>query len=253
MTTIEYAAERPRVVFVTGGASGIGLATARAFAADGARVAVADIDVNRAARAAEELAASGSEARPVACDVTDEQSVRAALADVAAAWGGIDVLVNNAGFTRDASLGRMSVQDFTSVLAVHVQGAWLCTREVVAHMKDRAGERAIVNMSSISGKVGNFGQTNYSAAKAALVGLTKASAKELARHGIRVNAVQPGLIATPMTEQMSAEVLQQRLADIPLQRIGLPEEVASVVTFLAGPGAAYVTGATLEVTGGRHM
>ena len=162
-------------------------------------------------------------------------------------------MVNNAGITRDATLRKMALADFRAVVDVHLTGAWNGTRYAAEAMRAHGQGGSIVNISSIAGKVGNFGQTNYSAAKAGLVGLTKASAKELARAGIRVNAVQPGLIRTAMTEAMPPAAWDAKLAEIPMGRAGEPAEVAQAVLFLASDLASYVTGAVVEVTGGRYM
>ena len=154
---------------------------------------------------------------------------------------------------RDATMRKMTLDDFRTVIDIHVQGTWLGTRAAAANVMREQGSGSIVNMSSISGKVGNLGQTNYSAAKAGIVGLTKAAAKEVAHLGVRVNAIQPGLIRTPMTESMRADIWEQRLKEIPMQRFGEPAEVASVACFLASDLSSYMTGTVLEVTGGRHM
>ena len=161
----------------------------------------------------------------------------AGLVAAAARFGRLDVMVNNAGVLRDATMRKMSLDDFRLVIDTHVQGTWLGTRAAAAIMREQ-GSGSIVNMSSISGKVGNLGQTNYSAAKAGIVGLTKAAAKEVAHLGVRVNAIQPGLIRTPMTEAMREDIWQQRLKEIPMQRFGEPDEVASVALFLASDLAA---------------
>jgi len=166
--------------------------------------------------------------------------------------GRLDVIVNNAGVTRDATLRRMTLEDFRTVIDVHLQGAWLGTRAAAAVMREQQSG-SIINMSSISGKVGNIGQTNYSTAKAGLIGLTKASAKELAHVGVRVNAIAPGLIRTAMTEAMRADIWEQKLAEIPMARAGEVSEVADAALFLASNLSAYITGTVLEVTGGRYM
>lgn len=238
-----------RTAIVTGGGQGIGLAIARTLHAHGARVTIADLDGDRAAEAAGDL---GDRARGVACDVTDEGSVAALVDGAVATWGSLDVLVNNAGITRDASLRKMTLADFRAVITVHLQGTWLGIRAASEVMRE-AKRGSIVNISSMSGKVGNPGQTNYSAAKAGIVGMTKAAAKELAHHGVRVNAIQPGLIRTPMTEAMTPEAYAATEATIPMRRAGEPEEVANVVAFLASDLASYLTGAVLEVSGGRGM
>jgi 3-oxoacyl-[acyl-carrier protein] reductase len=239
-----------RTAVVTGGAQGLGRAIAERFVAEGARVVIGDVDLD-AARAA--AAALGEEAaHAVRCDVTSEEQVAALVAAATERFGGLDVMVNNAGVLRDATMRKMTLEDFRLVIDTHVQGTWLGTRAAAAVMRE-AGGGSIVNMSSISGKVGNLGQTNYSAAKAGIVGLTKAAAKEVAHAGVRVNAIQPGLIRTPMIEGMREEILEQRLRDIPMGRFGEPSEVASVALFLASDLSSYLTGTVLEVTGGRHM
>ena len=233
---------------VTGAAQGIGLAIATELAAHGAKVALIDLDARRAAEAAAQL---GPDAIGIGADVTSEDDMRAAASAVVQAWGGLDIWVNNAGVTRDASLRNMTLADFQLVIDVHLRGSWLGVREAAAIMRGKGG--SIINLSSMSGKIGNPGQTNYSAAKAGIVGLTKAAAKELAHHGVRVNAVAPGLIKTPMTAAMSAEAFAATEATIPMRRAGEPREVAGVVTFLASDLASYVTGTVTEVSGGRGL
>ena len=238
-----------RSALITGAAQGIGLEIARTLHGFGAQVALADLNGEQAQTAAAEL---GAGALGVRCDVTDEVSVADAVAATIAAFGGLDVLVNNAGITRDASLKKMTLADFDSVITVHLRGAWLGIRAASEVMR-AAKSGSIINISSMSGKVGNPGQTNYSAAKAGLVGMTKAAAKELAHHGVRVNAIQPGLIKTPMTAAMSAEAFAATESTIPMRRAGEPSEVANVVAFLASDLSSYMTGTVLEVAGGRGM
>lgn len=242
-----------RHVVITGGAQGIGFTIAEVLGGEGASVVLGDINEDAAAEAAERLAKNGVPATSLRCDVTDEDEVAALVAHCADTFGPVGVMVNNAGITRDATLRKMAVTDFRAVVDVHLTGAWNGTRFAAEAMRAHGQGGSIVNISSIAGKVGNFGQTNYSAAKAGLVGLTKASAKELAKAGIRVNAVQPGLIRTAMTEAMPPAAWDAKLAEIPLGRAGEPAEVAQVVLFLASDLAGYVTGAVVEVTGGRYM
>ncbi|WP_055475290.1 3-oxoacyl-ACP reductase FabG [Gordonia sp. HS-NH1] len=240
-----------RTAVVTGGAQGIGFEIARSFVEAGARVVLGDLGLDAAQAAADEL--GGSEvARAVRCDVVDAAEVDALLATAVEVFGSLDVVVNNAGITRDATMRTMTEEDFDQVISVHLKGTWNGTRKAAAIMRE-AKRGAIVNISSLSGKVGMVGQTNYSAAKAGIVGLTKAAAKEMAHHGVRVNAIQPGLIRSAMTEAMPQKAWDQKMAEIPMRRAGEVGEVASVALFLASDMSSYMTGTVLEVTGGRFM
>jgi 3-oxoacyl-[acyl-carrier protein] reductase len=236
-----------RVAVVTGAGQGIGLEIARSLAEHGAQVVLADIDSELVDKAANEIGGIG-----VSCDVTSEEQVRDLVAEAMSKFGRLDVFVNNAGITRDASLKKMSVADFDAVIAVHLRGAWLGVREASAVMREQKSG-SIINISSLSGKSGNPGQTNYSAAKAGIVGLTKAAAKEVAHHNVRINAIQPGLIRTAMTAAMPPEVFAEREAAIPMKRAGEPTEVAGAVVFLASDLSSYVTGTVIEVGGGRNI
>ena len=240
-----------RTAVVTGGAQGLGYAIAEQFIAEGARVILGDLDLARTEAAAEVLGGSDV-ARAVRCDVTSGADVDALAAAAVEEFGSLDVMVNNAGITRDATLRKMTEEQFDEVIAVHLKGTWNGTRAAAAVMREQ-GRGAIVNMSSISGKVGLIGQTNYSAAKAGIVGLTKAAAKELAHLGVRVNAIQPGLIRSAMTEAMPQRIWDAKLAEVPMGRAGEPKEVATVALFLASDLSSYMTGTVLEVTGGRHI
>jgi 3-oxoacyl-[acyl-carrier protein] reductase len=243
-----------RAGVVTGGAQGIGLAIATALVREGASVVLADLDLDTATASAESLTTAGpGRAVACACDVTSEEQIAAVAAACTDAFGSLDFWVNNAGITRDKTLRNMALDDFKQVIDIHLVGGWLGTRAAAAVMREQGRGGAMVNISSISGKVGNPGQTNYSAAKAGLIGLTKAAAKELGRYGIRVNAVQPGLIKTRMTEAMKQEVYQARIAEIPLGRVGEVAEVAEVVLFLLSDRSSYMTGTVLEIGGGRHI
>lgn len=240
-----------RTAVVTGGAQGLGYAIAEQFVAEGARVILGDLDFDRTRASADALGGSDV-ARAVRCDVTSGADVDALVAAAVEEFGSLDVMVNNAGITRDATLRKMTEQQFDEVIAVHLKGTWNGTRAAAAVMREQ-GSGAIVNMSSISGKVGLVGQTNYSAAKAGIVGLTKAAAKELAHLGVRVNAIAPGLIRSAMTEAMPQRIWDTKLAEVPMGRAGEPREVAAVALFLASDLASYMTGTVLEVTGGRHI
>jgi 3-oxoacyl-[acyl-carrier protein] reductase len=236
-----------RVAIVTGAGQGIGREIARTLHTHGARVVLVDLDGDAAKAAGDEVDGLG-----LACDVTSEEQVKAVVRDTVGHFGRLDVFVNNAGITRDASLKKMTVDQFDAVITVHLRGTWLGVREASTVMRE-AKTGSIINISSLSGKSGNPGQTNYSAAKAGIVGLTKAAAKELAHHNVRVNAVQPGLIRTPMTAAMPVEVFAEREAAVPMKRAGEPAEVAGAVVFLASDLASYITGTVIEVGGGRYI
>lgn len=238
-----------KTAIITGAAQGIGAAIAEVFSQHGATVVLGDRDHAAAAATAERI---GVSAIGVGADVTSEADMQRLVRTAQEHTGRVDVMVNNAGITRDSTIRKMSFNDFRTVVDVHLQGTWLgikCASEV---MRASGEPGVIINMSSISGKVGNAGQTNYSAAKAGVVGMTKAAAKELGFAGIRVVALQPGIIETPMTDTLPDAVRQQRLSDIPLGRFGTTTDVANAALFLASDLASYLTGITLEVSGGRH-
>ena len=247
-----------RLAIITGGANGIGLATARRFAASGARVAIWDC-LREAGEAAErELAASGADVAFFETDVTGRASVDAAVAATLARFGAIDILINNAGITRDALLakvkdgvvtGGMSESEFDSVVAVNLKGVFTCTQAVVPQLLARGGGR-IINAASVVAFNGNFGQTNYVATKAGVIGMTQVWARELGRRNITVNAIAPGFIATDMTRKMPSAALEQMTAHTPIGRPGTPDEVASAYCFLASDFAAFINGAVLQVDGG---
>lgn len=240
-----------RTAVVTGAAQGIGFAIAQRYVAEGARVVIGDLDLGASEAAVDRLGGRNF-ARAVRCDVTNADEVDALVATAVSEFDGLDVMVNNAGITRDATMRKMTEEQFDQVIAVHLKGTWNGTRKAAAIMRENESG-AIVNISSLSGKVGLAGQTNYSAAKAGIVGLTKAAAKELAHLGVRINAIQPGLIRSAMTEAMPQKIWDAKLAEIPMGRAGEPSEVASVALFLASDLSSYMTGTVLEVTGGRFM
>jgi 3-oxoacyl-[acyl-carrier protein] reductase len=235
-----------KTAFVTGSTRGIGLAIARALHVAGARVAIVGRDLARAQAVAADL---GDRAAGVACDVADAAQVEAALAAVEQALGPIDVLVNNAGLTRDNILLRLADEDWDVVLDANLKGAFHTVRAVIkGMMKRRAGR--IINITSVVGITGNKGQANYAASKAGLIGFTKSVAKEYASRGITANCVAPGFIETDMTAALSLEARSSLLQGIALGRLGRPEDVAGAVLFLASDLAAYVTGQVLVVDGG---
>ncbi|MEU8894502.1 3-oxoacyl-ACP reductase FabG [Nocardia sp. NPDC048505] len=246
------------VAVVTGAARGIGAATAARLAADGAAVAVLDLDETACRATAAEITAAGGRALGLGCDVTDEQQVQAAFARVADELGTPSVLVNNAGVLRDNLLFKMSAEDWDTVMDVHLRGAFLCCRAAQKHMVEQRYGR-IVNTSSVSA-LGKRGQANYAAAKAGIQGFTRTLAMELGPFGVTVNAVAPGFIVTEMTARTAARIgvtaaeLQAETAAVtPLRRVGRPADIAGVIAFLTGPDSTFVTGQTLYVDGGRRL
>ena len=238
-----------KIALVTGAARGIGQAIALQLASDGADLALCDVKVDWLAETAAKVQALGRRAQTYAMDVANGAAVGEAVAKVVADFGRIDVLVNNAGITRDTLLIRMTEEDWDAVLDINLKGAFLVTKAVVKYMmKQRAG--AIVNIASVVGIMGNAGQANYTASKAGLIALTKTTAKELGSRNVRVNAVAPGFIRTAMTEKLSEQAKEAMLRNVPLGRPGEPEDVAKAVAFLASDAAAYVNGQTLAVCGG---
>ncbi|MGI8424930.1 MAG: 3-oxoacyl-[acyl-carrier-protein] reductase [Chloroflexota bacterium] len=246
-------AEQRRVALVTGGSGAIGGAIAKRFAAGGDRVAV-HYHGNR--EKAEAVVAAirqgGGEADAVRADVTLASEVESMMAEVTERWGHIDVLVNNAGITRDTLLVRMDESDWDAVIATNLKSAYVCAKAVTRAMMRRRSGR-ILNVSSIVGIAGNAGQANYAAAKAGLLGLTRSLAKELASRGITANAIAPGFIDAGMTEGLGAGVREQALAFIPLGRFGSVEDVAEAAWFLCSDAAGYITGQVLQVDGGMVM
>ncbi|MEO7190678.1 MAG: 3-oxoacyl-[acyl-carrier-protein] reductase [Vicinamibacterales bacterium] len=240
-----------RVALVTGASRGIGRAVALGLAARGANV-VAAARGDNARAVVEEIRASGGEATAVAMDVTDDAAIGRVVAEVLARTGRIDVLVNNAGITRDQLMLRMKREDWDAVLATNLTAAFSCVQAVLKPMvKQRSGR--IVNITSVVGQAGNAGQVNYAASKAGLIGFTKALALEVASRSITVNAVAPGLVDTDMTRAISSEAHEKWAETIPLKRLGTPDDVANAVMFLASDEASYITGHVLAVNGGMYM
>jgi len=242
-----------KLALVTGASRGIGAAIARDLAKSGARVVVNYRERREAAEAVvAEIAAAGGIAEAVGFDVADATGVETAVKDVAARLGNVEILVNNAGVSADGLILRTGEEAWDRVLDVNLKGVFHCTKAVTrGMMRARAGR--IINVSSVAGFMGNTGQATYAAAKAGVIGFTKAAARELASREITVNAVAPGLIATDMLEGMQAAARDMVTALIPLQRLGRPEDVAAAVTFLAGPGGAYITGQVIHVNGGLYV
>jgi 3-oxoacyl-[acyl-carrier protein] reductase len=241
-----------KVAVVTGAARGIGRTIALKLAQEGADVAICDLQAEWLAETATAVQALGRKALPLAVDVGDGAAVTACIAEVVKVFGKVDIMVNNAGITKDTLLVRMSDDDWDAVLRVNLKGTFLFSRAVAKHMmKQRSG--AIVNIASVIGLIGNAGQCNYAASKAGVIALTKSTAKELASRGVRVNAIAPGFISSKMTDALSQEVRDQMLANIPMARFGEPEDVARAVAFLASDEAGYVTGQVLSVNGGMVM
>ncbi|MBV8062950.1 MAG: 3-oxoacyl-[acyl-carrier-protein] reductase [Nevskia sp.] len=241
-----------KVVIITGAGRGLGRAAALIMAAEGARVAVCDRDAGPVEETVQAVQAAGGQALACVADVTDRPALAAMVERVVAAWGAVDVLINNAGITADSTLAKMTEEQFDRVIAVNLKGVFNCTQAVLPQMLAQ-GRGRIVNTSSIVGLQGNFGQTNYAAAKAGLVGMTRTWARELGRKGITVNAVAPGFIATEMTAAMPEKVLQMMQDRTPLGRLGMPEEVASAYLFLASDDASYINGHVLSVDGGMTL
>ncbi len=241
-----------KVAIVTGSGKGIGKETALVLAKHGADVVVADMDLEAAQSVAHEIEALGRKAIACQVNVAKKEDVDKMVEEAINTFGDLDILVNNAGITRDAMMHKMTEEQFDQVVQVHMKGTFLCMQAASLHMrKQKKGK--IVNISSISAKVGNMGQVNYSGAKAAIVAMTKVAARESARYQINVNAIQPGFIDSDMTRAMPEEARQAAINGIPMQRPGQPKDIANAVLFLCSDYADYITGTVTEVTGGRHM
>jgi 3-oxoacyl-[acyl-carrier protein] reductase len=241
-----------KVAIVTGASQGIGRATSLALAGAGARIAVAARNVEKLGALVAEIESTGGQALAVPMDVADAAQVKAGFQQVAAHFGKLDILVNNAAVTRDGLALRMKLEDWETVLRTNLTGAHLCIQQALGGMvRQRSGR--IINVTSVVAETGNAGQANYVSAKAGLIGLTRAIAVEVASRNITVNAIAPGFIITPMTDPLTAGVKEQIVARIPLGRMGNPGEIASAIVFLASDEAAYITGHVLNINGGMYL
>jgi 3-oxoacyl-[acyl-carrier protein] reductase len=241
-----------RIALVTGASQGIGRACALELAAAGATVALAARNQEKLAEAVKEIEAAGGQAAAFALDIASEESIKNTAKEVLARFGKVEILVNNAGITRDGLMLRMKRADWDEILTTNLTGAFLLTQAVLSPMlKNRWGR--IIQISSVVGRTGQAGQVNYAASKAGLIGMTRAMAREVASRGITVNAVAPGYIETPMTAALNQEQRAAMMAEIPLGRPGTDRDVAQAVVFLASDAAAYITGHVLDVNGGMFM
>lgn len=241
-----------KVAIVTGASRGIGRAIALKLAREGADVVVTATTLESARNTALEIETLGRKALPLAVDVADSTAVTEMFSTTVEAFGKIDILVNNAGITKDGLLLRMKDADWDAVIDVNLKGTFNCIREA-AKLMTKARSGRIVNISSVVGEMGNAGQINYSASKAGMIGMTKSAARELAKRGVTVNAVTPGFIETDMTAVLSDKVRGELLQQIPLERLGSPDDIANAVFFLVSPMGDYITGHVLSVNGGMYM
>lgn len=241
-----------KISIITGAAQGIGLATALKFAQEGAIVIVCDVKQTGVDEAVKECQALGAQAVGYVMDVTQRAMVDAVVGKVKDQFGRIDVLVNNAGITQDARLQKMTLEQFDKVIDVNLRGVFHCAQAVADTMTTQ-GSGVILNASSVVGIYGNFGQTNYAASKFGVIGFTKTWSRELGPKGVRVNAVAPGFISTPILSTIPDKVLKEMEAHVPLRRLGRPEEIANVYAFLASDEASYINGAVIEVSGGMSV
>jgi len=241
-----------KVSIITGGAQGIGLATALKFSREGATVVVCDIRQAAVDAAVAQCQEAGAKALGMVVDVTQREMVDAMVQQVLNQFGRIDVLVNNAGITQDARLQKMTIEQFDRVIDVNLRGVFHCSQAVSDAMV-KQGSGVILNASSVVGIYGNFGQTNYAATKFGVIGFTKTWSRELGPKGVRVNAVAPGFVATPILSTIPDKVLQEMIDRVPLKRLGQPEDIANVYAFLASDDSAYINGAVLEVSGGMTV
>lgn len=241
-----------KIALVTGAAQGIGRDIALALATDGADVAICDVNLEAAQKTAGDIEAKGRKSLALKANVAASADVTAMIDQIVEKFGRIDILVNNAGITRDGLILRMKEEDWDLVLSINLKGAFLCTKTALRYMSKQRGG-TIINIASIVGAMGNAGQANYVASKAGLIGLTKTIAREYANRGITANAVAPGFIDTAMTQALSENVRVELAKQIPMGKLGTPEDVANAVRFLASPWASYISGQVIHVNGGMYM
>ncbi|MFA6431996.1 MAG: 3-oxoacyl-[acyl-carrier-protein] reductase [Candidatus Margulisiibacteriota bacterium] len=243
---------KDKVAFITGSAQGIGKSIAIAMAKEGANVIISDVNIDLANQTAKEIEGLGVRSAAYKLNVADSTEVETVINEAAKTFGKIDIFVNNAGITKDGLLIRMKKEDWDAVINVNLTGVFNCTKTVsILMMKARYGK--IINIASIVGQMGNFGQANYAASKAGVIGFTKTIARELASRNVTANAIAPGFIQTAMTDKLTEEVKQKMMAQIPMGKLGQPEDIANTAVFLASPEADYITGQVIAVNGGMYM
>ncbi|MDD3049899.1 MAG: 3-oxoacyl-[acyl-carrier-protein] reductase [Candidatus Cloacimonetes bacterium] len=241
-----------KIAVITGAARGIGFSIAKKIAQEGATVIIFDLGADNVNSSVNQLIESGYIAKGFDVDVTDSEKIESVMKEIVKEFGRIDILINNAGITRDALIMKMKESDWDMVMNVNLKGAFICTSKVARiMMKQRDG--VIINMASVIGIMGNIGQANYAASKAGMIALTKSAAKELAARNVRVNAIAPGFIETEMTATLPEEVVKEYFRAIPLNRMGKPDDIANLCIFLSTPEAGYITGQTIKIDGGLIM
>lgn len=241
-----------KVAIVTGSARGLGKSMVLRMVAEGAKVVVTDINLEACQAVKAEIEAAGGTALAIKCDVTNRQDVTALVEETVAKFGRLDILVNNAGITRDAQMAKMTDENWDAVMNTNLKSMFICS-QIASQPMVQQGYGRIINISSIAGQEGNFGQTNYSAAKAGAIGFTKTLCRELGRKGVTANVVSPGFIMSEMSAAIPEKIKEQLIARIPLNRAGQPEEIASAVVFLASDDASFITGQVLSVNGGMYV
>lgn len=239
-----------KTAVITGSARGIGREIAQYFLKEGASVMLSDMDQTTLEQTSKELSQSGKTSFCV-CNVTDQAAVEKLISETVQCFGSLDILVNNAGITKDSLLLRMKEEDWDLVLDINLKGAFLCSKAALKHIMKSSG--SIINIASVVGVMGNAGQCNYAASKAGMIGFSRSLAREIAKKGARVNVIAPGFIKTAMTDQLSEEVKQAMLANIPMGSFGMPSGIAGAAVFLASDDAAYITGQVINVNGGMYM